>query len=155
MMKYKRLTVIALVTILAVSVLLLLTGCPQHIDSLYGVKVVGDGNGGAIIIYENKLGGTIYAQKISPEGRAQWGDKAVLGSNPDNKHYAFFSHRIVGDNSGGAIIAWWVALVGTKRTPVYQVFKLDSDGKRLWQKDVGPVDQLLSDGAGGAILDYG
>ena len=137
-----------------ISFLLLLTGCPRHIDSLYGVKVTGDGTGGAIAVYEEKLGGPVYAQKISPAGEVLWGEESVLGTNPDSKSYAFQNIQIVADNSGGAIIAWWVALVGSERIPVYQLFKLDSNGKRLWQRDVGPVSQLLSDGAGGVILEY-
>jgi hypothetical protein len=136
-----------------ISFLLLLTGCPRHIDSLYGVKVAGDGTGGAIAVYEEKLGGPVYAQKISPTGEVLWGEESVLGTNPDSKSYAFQNIQIVADNTGGAIIAWWVALVGSERTPVYQVFKMDSEGKRLWQRDAGPVNQLLSDGTGGVILE--
>ena len=153
-MKILKILVRVSFIIIFISFLLLLTGCPQHIDSLYGVKVAGDGTGGAIAVYEEKLGGLIYAQKISPAGEVLWGENSVLGTSPDSNSYVFQNIQIVADNSGGAIIAWWVALIIGERTPVYQVFKLDSDGKRLWQKDVGPVDQLLGDGAGGVILKY-
>jgi hypothetical protein len=152
--KILRILVKVSLSIIFILFLLLVTGCPRHINSLYGVKVAGDGTGGAIAVYEEKLGGLIYAQKISPTGKVLWGEESVLGTSPDNKSYAFQNIQIVADNSGGAIITWWVALVGSERTPVYQVFKLDSDGKRLWQRDVGPVDQLLSDGAGGVVLKY-
>jgi len=33
--------------------LFLMTGCPQHNDSLYGAKITGDGDGGAIAVYED------------------------------------------------------------------------------------------------------
>jgi len=132
---------------------LLLTGCPMHTDSLYGVKVTSDGNGGAFAVYEEGLGRLIYAQKISPDGKTMWGEEGVLGTNPDSKSYAFPSIEIAGDSAEGVVTAWWTALVGNQRVPVYHVSKLDSEGNRLWQKDVGPVDQLLSDGAGGVILD--
>ena len=140
--------------IILITFLLLLAGCPEHRNSLYGVKVVGDGAGGAIVVYEEKLGGLLYAQKISPAGKALWGEKSVLGTNPDSKSYAFRNIQIVADNSGGALITWWTALIIGERIPVYQVLKLDSDGNRLWQRDVGLVYQLLSDGAGGVILEY-
>jgi hypothetical protein len=39
---------------------------------LFGLKLTGDGAGGAITLYEDKLGGNIYAQKISPDGKAAW-----------------------------------------------------------------------------------
>jgi hypothetical protein len=105
-MKCKRLTILALAAIMTMLVLLLLTGCPQHIDSLYGLKVTGDRAGGAIAIYEDKLGGNIYVQKISPDGKTLWGEKGVFLGNSDSKAYSFTSIDIVSDASGGAIVAW-------------------------------------------------
>ena len=86
--------------------LFLMTGCPQHNDSLYGVRVTGDGNGGAIAVYEATNGGNIYAQKISADGKTVWGENGVLLGNSGSQTYSYFSFNIIYDGAGGAIVAW-------------------------------------------------
>ncbi len=150
MSKRRVLGIVILVT-LAITALLVLTGCPQHIDSLYGLKVAGDGAGGAIAIYEDALGGNIFAQKISPDGKTLWGEKGVLlGSNPGSRSYIYFSLNIVTDGSGGAIVAWPDSSQNQYR-PTSHVARLDAEGKMLWQRDFIYFNQLISDGSGGAI----
>ncbi len=132
---------------------LILTGCPFHIDSLYGVKATGDGAGGAIALYEDGLGGSIYAQKISPEGQAMWGEKGVLLGSSNSKSYSFFSFNIVSDGSGGAIIAWPDSSQNQYR-PTSHLVRLDNKGEKSWQRDFIYFDKLISDGDGGAILAF-
>jgi type IV secretory pathway TrbL component len=72
-MPKKKTTIIAVFLISLILVCLMMTGCPQHNDSLYGAKVTGDGNGGAIAVYEATNGGNIYVQKISADGKTAWG----------------------------------------------------------------------------------
>jgi hypothetical protein len=128
-----------------------LAGCPQHIDSLYGLKVAGNGTGGALAIYEYSLGGNIYAQKISPEGKTLWGEKGALLGSSHSQSYSYFSLNIVSDDSGGAIAAWPDS---DQFKPTTQVVRIDPAGQILWQRGFIYFDKLISDGAGGAILAF-
>ena len=152
----KKLTVISLIIVMAVSATLLLTGCPRHIDSLYGVKVIGDGNGGAFTIYEDKLGGNIYLQKISLDGEPVWGDKGMLlGVSRNQWAYSFANTHIVSDGSGGAIIAWPENRSSSQPVePTYQIIKLDFNGQTVFSKVYERIDQIVSDGSGGVIFDF-
>jgi len=136
---------------LIVPVLLILAGCPQHIDSLYGLKAAGNGTGGALAIYESSLGGNIYAQKISPEGQTLWGEKGALLGSSHSQSYSYFSLNIVSDGSGGAIAAWPDS---DQFKPTTQVVRIDPAGQVLWQRGFIYFDKLISDGAGGAILAF-
>ena len=96
--KILGITGISVAVIIVILVGLLIRSCQLHTDSLYGIKVTDDGTGGAIVVYEDKLGGNIYVQKIRPDGKTVWGEKGVLlGSNPGKLSYAFpsFHNRII------------------------------------------------------------
>ena len=69
---------------------------------MYGLKVTDDGNGGAIAVYEDTLGGHIYAQRIDSEGKTLCGGKGVLLGGSWSKSYSFFNLNIASDGSGGA-----------------------------------------------------
>jgi hypothetical protein len=121
----------------------------------YGPKVTGDGTGGAIAVYEDIKGRNqhdFYAQKISTEGEALWGEKGVLIGGGYREADSFFDLHIVSDGSGEAIIAW-VARPSSQH-PIYisHVTSVDSGGKVRWQEEVKTVTQMISDGAGGAII---
>jgi len=62
----------------------------------YGIQIIGDGSGGAIITW----GDGIYVQRINSDGIVQWTPNGVWlstsGAHPS----------IVSDGSGGAIITW-------------------------------------------------
>jgi hypothetical protein len=141
---------------LVISSLLIFTGCPWHTDSLYGLKITSDGNGGVIAVYEDGLGGDIYAQKINPDGNKMWGEKGVLLGSSHSRFYSFQFIHVISDGSGGAIIAWSeiTSSQEPRTTSVFHIAKLDSGGRLLWQKDFERVDQLIDDGAGCAVLDY-
>ena len=139
-----------------VGFMLLLTGCPsQHVDSLYGVRVTGDGAGGAFAVYEDKLGGSIYVQKISPEGKTPWGEKGTLLGNTGSQSYEYSGFNIVGDGSGGAVVAWYsIPPKNTQTSFIFHVSRLSSNGQLLWQQDLWRVDQMKGDGAGGVVMGY-
>lgn len=140
---------------LVVLSLLLLTGCPQHINSLYGVKVTGDGVGGAIALYEDELGGNVYMQKISPAGERMWGENGVLLGETNSEFYSFQSIHVISTGVGGAIICW--PEVTSQEPPlasVYNVSKIDSSGREVWQKDFERVSQMIEDGSGGVIIGH-
>jgi hypothetical protein len=141
----KKILVMVVFTILSALSLLLITGCP-HIDSPYGLKVTGGGTGGAIALYRDKVGGKVYAQKISPDGELMWGEKGVLQGKGNDEN-------IISDGSGGAIMVWSeYTSQEPPKTSVFHIVKLDLDGLTVWQKDFENVGQIISNGSGGAIF---
>ena len=150
-MNKKILLIIAAGIILLVP--LFLTGCPKHSDVLYGAKVTGDGSGGAFAVYEDTNSGNTYVQKISAEGKSLWGEQGVLlGSNGSQTH-GLSSFDIIYDDTGGAIAVW----PGSSRDnfqAASHLTRIGTEGNVLWQRDFSYIDQLLSDGSGGAIICY-
>ncbi|MDD4986769.1 MAG: hypothetical protein PHQ43_13535 [Dehalococcoidales bacterium] len=133
---------------------LLLTGCPWQAASLYGIKVAGDGNGGAFAVYENELGGLIYAQKIGPDGKAVWEDKGVRLVESDSQFYTFPFIQIISDGSGGAIATMPSSPSSLEPEDNYYVFKIGSQGQADFLTSDARIDQIISDGSGGVIFDY-
>jgi len=154
MMHKKIILGIVVLFVLVISSLLLLTGCPQHIDSLYGVKVTGDGNGGAFAVYEDELGGLIYAQKISPDGKVVWEGKGVQLVESDSQFYNFPFIQVISDGSGGAITAMPSTPSSIEPENNYYVFKIGSQGQVDFLASDARVAQVVSDGSGGVIFDY-
>lgn len=146
---------VILITVAGIILLvpLLLTGCPQHNDSLYGAKVAGDGNGGAIAVYEATNGGNIYVQKISSDGKTVWGENGVLLGNSGCQTYSYFSFNIIYDGAGGAIVVWPDSSQNKLR-PTSHLTRIGTEGNVLWQRDFSYFNQLVSDGSDGAIICY-
>ncbi len=156
--------------------------------------IVSDGSGGAIIVWQDERnvdlfegGGCfvrfgncdIYAQRVSGSGQVQWQANGLpISTAPRNQR----SPRLVGDGSGGAIIAWQDCRA---YPPASQDFNLQNSclfgmdpfaqrvsesGQLLWPTDGIPVSMAIgnqgvdygsdltssfaiaTDGAGGAIL---
>jgi hypothetical protein len=131
---------------------LILRDCQLHTDTLYGLKVLGDGNGGAIVLYEDTLGGNIYVQRIDAEGKNLWGQKGVLLGNSHSKFYSFSDLYITSDGSGGTIVAW--PDYSSPMRPGSHIARLDAGGKFLWQRDYESFSKLISDGSGGVIIAF-
>lgn len=94
-------------------------------------SVVGDGGGGAIIIWQDLRNGTsdIFAQRVSSGGVAQWSSNGLpvcLASGNQNNPGG------VSDGSGGAVIAW--SDDRTTNTDIYAQ-RIDPDGTGLWTSD--------------------
>lgn len=151
MNKKRILGIVALIAVI-LSSLLLLTACPGHVDSLYGLKVVGDDNGGAIALYEDKLGGNIYIQKISPDGETMWGEKGVLLGSSNDKAYDFVNLKIMSDSAGGAIVVWHE--YPEKLHPSSNLARIDATGNIVWKRGFVYFNQMISDGSGGAIIAF-
>jgi hypothetical protein len=108
-------------------------------------QVIPDGSGGAIIAFDDRHD-NLFVLKIDAEGNLPWGEDGVSlnMSGPDSQR------DIASDNLGGVIV---VQKISSQR--------VDSGGNILWQTGgvqacVGPAEeaQVVSDGAGGAIIAY-
>jgi hypothetical protein len=123
--------------------------------------IASDGDGGAIITWHDYRNGTdfdIYAQRIAKNGLRKWAPNGIpICSTPQNQR----EPHIVPDGSGGAIIAWT-----NKDTGGWDIFaqRVSSSGSLEWPVDGVPVctaggdqrgAQLVSDGAGGAVIAWG
>ncbi len=125
---------------------------------------VGDGAGGAIIVWEDNRSGfsyDIYAQRITSDGTVLWAAGGVAACTDSSTQVG---PVIVSDAAGGAIVAWADRRSGAG----YDIYaqRIAADGTALWATDGVAIctaegDQqrpvIVSDGAGGAIvawLDY-
>jgi hypothetical protein len=73
----------------------------------YNTKMVADGSGGAIICWEDKRNaGTntdLYAQRVSTSGITQWTSNGIAICTASGIQ---FTHQLIADATGGAVIAW-------------------------------------------------
>jgi len=97
-------------------------------------RVVADGSGGAILVFEKRSGRVpergkpIYAQRIDAEGRNCWGPNGVLVSPG---YWGFTMPPVVSeDGLGGVIVSW------TAGTPFYTgltyIQRINAEGERMW-----------------------
>lgn len=72
----------------------------------YGLQMIADGSGGAIIAWQDKRGGfyyNVYAQRLASNSNYQWQVQGVpVGTSMMNR----VDPRLVSDLAGGTIIAW-------------------------------------------------
>jgi hypothetical protein len=122
-------------------------------------RVIADGSGGAIVVWEDYRSGTdynIYAQKLNAYGTVAWAADGVAIVTAAQHQLA---PRLVSDDAEGAIVAWQDFRSDTD----YDIYaqKLNADGSVAWAADgvavaSAPKNQLsvalTGDGAGGAIL---
>jgi len=127
----------------------------------YNPRVIGDGSGGAITVWEhfeeNEEGqqiSSIYAQRVDAEGNILWrqGGLPVYSS----LELPISNPQIVSDGSGDAIITWYT------HNDIYAQ-KIDFDGNIQWSKDGVKVQGseglqaphcVIADGSGGAIIAF-
>jgi hypothetical protein len=121
---------------------------------------VSDGNGGAIIAWQDKRSGhyDIYAQRVTTNGTVQWAINGVAICSADSDQV---NPAIISDGSGGAIIAWQ-----DKRSGNYDIYaqRINASGVLQWSPSAGDsvckavFDQvniaMVSDRNGGALLTW-
>jgi hypothetical protein len=117
-------------------------------------RLVSDGAGGAIIAWEdNRSHAAVYAQRIDGSGTPLWTTDGVAICSEASPYQ--IDPQLVGDGSGGAIIAWY-------NTRVY-VQRINASGKAQWATDGVAVctatggqyyPRLVGDGLGGAIITW-
>ncbi|OGC07312.1 hypothetical protein A3H38_04505 [candidate division WOR-1 bacterium RIFCSPLOWO2_02_FULL_46_20] len=100
----------------------------------FAPQIISDGSGGAIIAWHDYRGGTgedIYAQRINAGGTTLWpADGVPISTASGTQWYP----RIVGDNAGGAYIAWTDGRASSSDNNIYAQ-RIDSSGNTLWGKD--------------------
>jgi len=160
-----RLCIIALlVVLLATTPFSTSCTCLMPSPVPYGPRVTGDGTGGAIAVYEDIRGGNqhdFYAQRISPTGDTLWGETGVLIGSGYKDSDSFFDLHIVNDGSGGAFAVWsaytsepdWRAAPGQCQIPyLTHLTRVGLEGNMLWQREIGAIYHMISDGSGGIII---
>jgi len=121
--------------------------------------IIADGNGGAIIAWDDQRDGThrdIYARRIDASGNAVWNvDGIAICTAPGDQA----TPKIAPDNTGGAVITWTDVRSGTNYDLYAQ--RVNASGGVLWASDGVAVctawgDQnayaIAADGASGGIV---
>jgi hypothetical protein len=127
--------------------------------SQYRPQIVSDGAAGAIISWTDDRNGSedIYAQRVNISGTCQW---FVFGVEICTAADYQSEHRAIADGFGGAIFAW--KDYRNSNEDIYAQ-RIDSNGDTLWPADGVAICteasnqymvELVSDGAGGAILTW-
>jgi hypothetical protein len=125
----------------------------------YQPTVTSDGRGGVIVTWwDYRVGGDVYAQRINSAGQVRWASNGVL-LGAASLHTQPVG--IIGDGSGGAIVAWQ----GFRGATGYGIYaqRVDSTGVVKWTANGVPIcippgpapesnPALVSDGSGGAII---
>ncbi len=125
----------------------------------YNPVIVTDGDGGAIIIWEDTRSGDedIYAQRLDVDGNALWASGGVLVCTAVLDQEGI---EAIPDGSGGAIITWQDLRYGASDIDIFAE-RINSSGTGLWSTNgilvcgtsgsqTSPV--IVTDGAGGAII---
>lgn len=121
-----------------------------------------DGNGGAIIVWQDSRAGTwlsygIYARRVDANGNVLWEQDGVAIHTGEYQHYG---PQIASDGAGGAIIAWHDKRNNGDSADLY-VQRIDATGALQWpaggvrinlRTGAAQAVQLVSDDSGGAIL---
>jgi len=128
------------------------------VGNQYGPSITPDGEGGAIVAWEDYRSGTadIYVQRINALGEVQWAPDGVALSTASGNQYA---PRITSDNSGGAIVTWadyrGAANIYVQRVSASGVAQWTPDGVALCTAAALPgYPRIAADGAGGAIATW-
>jgi len=120
-------------------------------------SVFPDGQGGAIVLWEDGARDGILAQRLDASGALLWNANAVeVNTTPNSTQYA---PRGASDGAGGAIITW----ADDRNYPDWSVYvqRVDATGLRLWAADginacaaAGSenVPEIVPDGNGGAVM---
>jgi len=122
-------------------------------------RLVSDGAGGAIVVWEDARLGVpypqIYAQRVLSDGTAAWATNGVSLSGRGGVYWPDLAE----DGAGGAIVTWVDERAGNRDVYAQRVL---SDGTAAWTTGgisvcAAPggqvvVDGIASDGAGGAIV---
>lgn len=121
-------------------------------------SIAPDGLGGAYIAWQENIGlnSDILIQRVNPGGTLLWNANGIVMCNAaDIQTFP----QVIADGAGGVIVVWEDSRSGL-RAPYAQ--RMNSTGSGLWTANgvncmnaggiQGTIPQLVSDGAGGAIV---
>jgi len=121
----------------------------------YDPQVIGDGSGGAIIVWMTH--NDLYGQRIDSDGNIRWSKDGVKIKGSEGPQST--SYEAIAAGSRSAIISF-TKRSGNARDPggLGYVQKLDAMGRNQWQPDgtlvstesCGPI--ISDDGSGGAVI---
>lgn len=130
----------------------------SNLQHQYNTKMVADGSGGAIICWEDKRNAgsntDLYAQRVNTSGLTQWASNGIAICNASGIQ---FTHQMIANATGGAIITWEDRRTGRD---IYTQF-INASGVAQWTANGIPVcntadtqeePQLVARAAGGAIF---
>lgn len=122
-------------------------------------QICSDGNGGAIIAWEDSRSRDIYAQRVNSSGDVQWAANGIpictglwLKEDP----------RVCSDENGGAIITWVDNRGGASNYQVYTQ-RINPIGNVQWTPNgelisqsglTNIMSQITGDGKGGAFITW-
>jgi len=100
-------------------------------------RVVTDGHNGAIIVWQDRRGGTtdkIYVQRVSASGNPLWLANGIAVASTNGYQYY---PQLASDGNGGAYIVWQDIRSGVS----YDVYaqRVDANGNFLWQQNGVPL----------------
>lgn len=107
-------------------------------------KVIADGAGGAIIVWEDNRNGNldIYAQKIDGNGSVQWESDGIPVCSVAGDEMLHNSRlpQIGPDGEGGVIVVWADQRNGPEQS-YYDIYaqRLDTNGNTLWAPNGIPI----------------
>jgi hypothetical protein len=122
-------------------------------------QITTDGSGGAIIVWQDNRVfqiPEIFAQRVNASGIVQWTlDGVSLGGDAIGQSQA----QLISDGAGGAIVTW---KSGTTQFSNIRAQRINASGVIQWgvaganmSTSLTPeVPQIISDGAGGAIISW-
>ncbi len=128
---------------------------------LNDVRLVSDGDGGAVIAWGVRTGSPEYdyyalVQRVDAGGQALWGDGGIEVCGSTSGH-----PELVGDGAAGAVVVWTDQRHGSTTDLYGQRF--DASGNALWTAEGVALctasqgqggHRLVSDGRGGAIASW-
>lgn len=116
-------------------------------------EIVEDGNGGAVVVWQEFSGRSIMAGKVGPDGSWLWASSVTTGMNRKS------NHKVINDGQEGAIVVWEEIVEGN--SDIYGQRLSLSDGT-IWSSSF-PVcadpsqqinPQIVPDGQRGAIITW-
>lgn len=118
--------------------------------------MVSDGEGGAIIAWEQPALADVYAQRINSDGQRLWGEEGIIVCSAPNLQCML---DIAADGFGGAVLVWEDARDDPIHSDIYAQ-RISGQGEILWDPGgvalcTEPTNEfyplVIGDGTGGAV----
>jgi hypothetical protein len=129
-----------------------------HNQGSSGIAMVSDDAGGAIVAWEDarSVCCTIDAQRIAGSGQVLWVvDGIQVSPSPTIVIGTIGVPQMIGDGSGGAIVAWWnIQSANPNQVQTVSTQRLDPNGTMMWAAGGVSVSGLIGGSANGNMTGY-